>query len=261
MIRAHNNNLCLLLLSVFIIITATTVFQLPRATLAFAAAAKKKGGNNNNKKKSKTTASTNRGFGAPPPTLEEVIASFKTRLPQDDPNTTPCPCGIYPGKSYADCCQPFHLGQQTCQTPLQVLQTRYSAFTYRLCRYIMDTTHPTCREYRTDGVAWAKSLNKDGMFDSFDFVNLQVLLRQEGETEEANNDDESSAVAYIEFQVTLRGRSDATSAAAVAGQETIVQERSQFRKDDISSTGVVWRYSGGDVRSQVAGLEDVSLNV
>jgi SEC-C motif domain protein len=189
-----------------------------------------------------------------------VLASFKTRLPQEDANTTPCPCGIYDGKSYADCCQPFHLGKQTCQTPLQVLQTRYTAVTYRLCRYIMDTTHPTCREYRTDQVAWAKSLNKDGMFDSFDFVNLQVLLLQEETQEEANND-ESSAVAYIEFQVTLRGRSDATSAAAVAGQETMVKERSQFRKDDIDSSGVAWRYSGGDVRSQVAGLEDVSLNV
>lgn len=225
---------------------------------AFAASKKKNSGKNKN-----SASSTNRGFGAPPPTLDEVVATFRTRLPEGDPNTIPCPCGVTAGASYADCCQPYHTttdtnnsARKSCTTPLRVLQTRYSAFCYRLPKPLIETTHPKCREYQSDKIAWAKSLNKDGgMFDSFDFVKLEVQSIEETETEH---------VAYIDFTVTLRGRSDSgvalqSAAAAVAGQETTVHERSQFLRSP--DDGGVWRYSGGDVRSQVQGLEDTQLNV
>ncbi|KAG7373030.1 hypothetical protein IV203_033754 [Nitzschia inconspicua] len=265
----HSVNFMLLL-----VVLLTTASLLLPPTQGFAAAARKKknnnknggGGGSKNNKKASSTASTTRGFAAPPPTLDQTLASFRTRLPDnDDPATVPCPCGIY-GTSYAECCQPYHLGELQCTTPLSVLQTRYSAFTYRLIGHIIATTHPNCREYMDDKIAWANSLNKNGMFDSFDFVGLQVLKEEQ---EHQQKDEEHSGldpnVAYIDFQVTLRGRSSTTAntatitndAVVVAGKETVVQERSQFLKD--TATGV-WTYSGGDVRSQVQGLEDTQLN-
>ena len=36
-----------------------------------------------NKKKPKRAAQTTKGFGAPPPKLEDVLATFKSRLPED----------------------------------------------------------------------------------------------------------------------------------------------------------------------------------
>eukprot|EP00966_Prymnesium_polylepis_P241481 5584697-Prymnesium_polylepis.1 len=56
------------------------------------------------------------GFGAPkapPPTFEEVIASFPTRLPDDVGE--PCPCGKN-GEAYATCCRPYHLFEKKAET-------------------------------------------------------------------------------------------------------------------------------------------------
>ena len=124
----------------------------------------------------------------------------------------------------------------------------------------MDTTHPTCRDYRDDKIAWAKDLNKEGMFDSFEFVKLKVI--GDAETSTDGDDDEEG---YLEFEVTMRGRNQEEdtilggkrfSAAAVSGLETVVRERSQFLKEN-----GVWLYASGDVTSKVAGLEDTKLNL
>lgn len=50
---------------------------------------------------------------------------------------------------YANCCQPFHLGELPA-TPLQLMRSRYSA--YALCnpQYIIDTTHPANSEANLD---------------------------------------------------------------------------------------------------------------
>lgn len=234
-------------------------------TVAFAAANNNKGkvggSSSSNKKRSKksvSSSSTKRGFGAPPPTLEETLSKFRTRLPPDA-STLPCPCGLDPSKkSYGECCEPRHNGQISCDTPLQVLQSRYSAFSYRKIGHIITTTHPKCRDFRDDQVAWAKDLNRAGMFDSFDFVGLQVLRQEENRPESDNEEEEEEEAYIIEFEVRLRGRDDGRSAASLAGEETVVWERSQFLRDP--DTGV-WLYSGGDVRSQVKGLEDTTLNI
>jgi hypothetical protein len=60
-------------------------------------------------KKTKRAAQTTKGFGAPPPTLDDVLASFKSRMPEDA-NDVPCPCGS--GDVYADCCGPLHRGER-----------------------------------------------------------------------------------------------------------------------------------------------------
>jgi SEC-C motif-containing protein len=56
----------------------------------------------------------------------------------------PCPCG---GKSYASCCEPFHLGKAIAPTPEKLMRSRYSAYVMKLEAYLLSTWHPdTCPE-------------------------------------------------------------------------------------------------------------------
>mmetsp|Transcript_9342 Transcript_9342/g.21717 ORF Transcript_9342/g.21717 Transcript_9342/m.21717 type:complete len:247 (-) Transcript_9342:1686-2426(-) len=206
----------------------------PKHTLLFA---KKK------KKKGNRTAQTTKGFGAPPPTLEERLTSFKSRIPEDD--SALCACDS--GRPYTECCRPFHHGDRQCQTMLDVLRSRYSAFSYRIVDYVMESTHESCRDWRQDKVAWANDLDRSGMFDSFDFVKL------EHGDEEMDEFDENKG--YIDFEVTLRAKDDRLD--SLAGQETVISERSTFLRNPDDMT---WAYASGVVRSNVVGLENTSLN-
>jgi len=205
----------------------------------FAFAAKKKGG------KKKVTASTNRGFGKAPPTLDETLVTFKTRIPESAEGK-PCPCGVS-GKTYGTCCGPYLRGLTKPMSATAVLQSRYTAFCWRNIGYIMQTTHPSCRDYNADPVAFAKDLNKNGMFDSFEFIGLKIL----GEEEKVNNDTE----AFIEFQVKLQANE--RTGSLLEGQVTTIQERSKFLRDEATGS---WSYASGDVRSTVQGVDDVILN-
>ncbi|EJK49724.1 hypothetical protein THAOC_31368 [Thalassiosira oceanica] len=184
----------------------------PKHTLLFA---KKK------KKKGNRTAQTTKGFGAPPPTLEERLTSFKSRIPEDDSALCACDSG-----------RPY---------------TEYSAFSYRIVDYVMESTHESCRDWRQDKVAWANDLDRSGMFDSFDFVKL------EHGDEEMDEFDENKG--YIDFEVTLRAKDDRLD--SLAGQETVISERSTFLRNPDDMT---WAYASGVVRSNVVGLENTSLN-
>lgn len=205
---------------------------------ASAFAAKKSGKNGG-------SASTNKGFGKAPLTLEETLATFKTRVPEPA-EEQPCPCGVS-GKTYGNCCSPYHLRQAKPQSPLAVLQSRYSAFCWRNIGYVIESTHPSCRDYQEDKIAWAKDLDKRGMFDSFEFVGLTIL----GD-EEISIDDN---VGFVEFQVQMRANKRTSS--QIEGQVTTIQERSKFIRDETSGD---WSYANGDVRSTVKGVEDVVLN-
>jgi SEC-C motif domain protein len=199
-------------------------------------------------------ASSNKGFGAKPLTFDDVVGKFKTRL-LPNARDEPCPCGLVPsGATYGNCCAPYHEsnnGQKIAESPLRVLQTRYSAFCHRLVPYIIETTHSTCRDYQSDRIAWAKQLNKNGMFDSYEFVALEpvgattyTMISNNGDDDDETNSQE----AFLEFNVRLKSIRD--------GKETIVSEKSRFLKDERNR----WLYASGDVRSQEAGLEDIKLN-
>eukprot|EP00977_Amphora_coffeiformis_P009578 scaffold2205_cov167-Amphora_coffeaeformis.AAC.4 len=193
-------------------------------------AAKKKGGRKG------VPSSPSQGFGPTPPTFDEVVAAFKTRLGKDTAKEK-CPCGS--GALYGDCCSPYHSGVKFPEAPSDVLKTRYSAFYYRIIPYIISTTHPVCRDYTENKIKWAKDLNKNGMFDSFEFVSLQPAPT----TTPGKDENES----FLEFKVKLRARDG-------SGEETIY-EKSRFLKE-----GERWLYASGEVRSEVAGLEDAILN-
>eukprot|EP00527_Entomoneis_sp_CCMP2396_P000508 CAMPEP_0198146454 /NCGR_PEP_ID=MMETSP1443-20131203/29589_1 /TAXON_ID=186043 /ORGANISM="Entomoneis sp., Strain CCMP2396" /LENGTH=222 /DNA_ID=CAMNT_0043810433 /DNA_START=86 /DNA_END=754 /DNA_ORIENTATION=- len=196
-------------------------------------AARKKGGGK------KPVAGSNRGFGIAPPTLDEVVSGFRTRLPETDDHD--CPCGS--SKAYGDCCKLLHIGSRECTAPVDVLRSRYSAFRYRLVKHIIETTHPTCRDYQEDKIAWAKDLHKQGMFDSYNFVALE-------HGPESIEGDEG----FIEFTVKMAGREDIAT-PTLAGKETKVSERSKFLRD---SQGT-WAYASGEVRMEDA-TQDAILN-
>ncbi|KAL7447558.1 hypothetical protein ACHAXS_009730, partial [Conticribra weissflogii] len=225
------------------------------------AAAKKPSSKSKSKSKSKSrgSSSTAKGFGPPPPSLDDLLSSFPTRLPpphdddDDDDDDVPCPCrtpsSSGPVLPYRKCCRPLHAHRRECTSKTDVLRSRYSAFAFRSIEYVMRSTHPSCRDYREDEVAWAKDLNRGGMFDSFEFVGLTIVDEEE--------EDEDGNEGYITFRVTLRARDIddiAPGLAAVAGRETVITERSKFLKDDNG----IWKYAGGEVRSDR--LEDVQLN-
>lgn len=110
----------------------------------------------------------------------------------------------------------------------------------------MDSTHETCRDYRENRIAWAKDLNKGGMFDSYEFVGLEAGPEVQGKDENEG---------FITFKVKLKSKQPGFEKSK--GSETVVTETSKFLRDP--ETGV-WRYSSGEVRADVAGLEDTILN-
>lgn len=132
---------------------------------------------------------------------------------------------------------------------MDVLRSRYTAFSWRNIEYVMATTHESCRDFRKDRVAWANDLNKCGMFDSFEFVSLSS-----GEEE---IDDTNENAGFVEFKVTFRAKKRGDGNDAVAGQETVISERSRFLRNPVDGS---WSYASGDVRSDVAGLENATLN-
>jgi uncharacterized protein YchJ len=134
-----------------------------------------------------------------------------------------------------------------------VLRSRYTAFAWRMIEYVMATTHESCRDYKEDRVSWATDMNRNGMFDSFDFVDLSV-----GEEENDELDDKNAG--FVEFKVRFRAKEESSRGDGnniVAGRETVISERSRFLRNPVDGS---WSYASGDVRSDVAGLESATLN-
>ncbi len=54
-----------------------------------------------------------------------------------------CPCGS--GKAFDLCCQRFLSGQETPRTPLELMRSRYTAYTRQDHRYLKYTWYPNAR--------------------------------------------------------------------------------------------------------------------
>ncbi|KAG8470383.1 hypothetical protein KFE25_008804 [Diacronema lutheri] len=190
----------------------------------------------------KAGGTSGKGFGSKPPSLGDVIRATKTRAPADAAST-PCACGS--GAAYAACCQPYHDGEAVATTAERLVRTRYTAFCYRLPAYIVSTTHPTNRDFNPNAVDAVRALDRRGMFDSFEFVGLEI-----GSVEE-----QSSEERFVAFTVTLRALE--SDGGIAKGSELRVSERSRFLpRSDVAG----WLYASGEVRAQVEGLEDALLN-
>jgi hypothetical protein len=80
---------------------------------------------NKGKKGNKTVVGKGFGISSKQPSLEEVVAKFPNRIP-DNAEECECPCGS--DKVYRRCCGPFHKKEKLPSSPIDVLRSRYSAF-------------------------------------------------------------------------------------------------------------------------------------
>lgn len=56
-----------------------------------------------------------------------------------------CPCCS--GKTYEECCQPFHKGDKTPPTAEALIRSRFSAFAIPNADYLWETTLPSKRKF------------------------------------------------------------------------------------------------------------------
>lgn len=56
-----------------------------------------------------------------------------------------CPCCS--GKSYEECCKPYHTGEKHAPTAETLMRSRFSAFAIPNGEYLMETTLPGKRKY------------------------------------------------------------------------------------------------------------------
>lgn len=56
-----------------------------------------------------------------------------------------CPCCS--GKSYKDCCQPYHLKEKFAPTAEALMRARFSAFAIPNGEYLWETTSPNKRQF------------------------------------------------------------------------------------------------------------------
>jgi len=132
------------------------------------------------------------------------------------------------------------------ETPECCLRSRYCGFAFRLPKYIIKSTAKSNRDWSTDKVKWARKLHREQMFDSFKFMNLEVLEREQGDSERE---------AFLSMRVTLQPIDEKTRLPTQA-MPMVFAERSKFTK---SSKGG-WLYAAGAVTSEASGLKDRVLN-
>ena len=139
------------------------------------------------------------------------------------------------------------MGDASPESPEQCLRTRYSGFAYRLPEYIIRTTDRTNSDWMSDKVKWAKKLNKESMFDSFEFQGLEVGALEDGQDEQEQ---------FLSMKVKLMPVDDKTGLPKQP-EPMVFAERSKFvcKKD-----GSTWLYAAGEVRTEAAGFKDRILN-
>mmetsp|Transcript_12012 Transcript_12012/g.25957 ORF Transcript_12012/g.25957 Transcript_12012/m.25957 type:complete len:223 (-) Transcript_12012:448-1116(-) len=130
-------------------------------------------------------------------------------------------CGCASGLTYGACCKALHEGAPA-QDVMSLLRARYTAFSYRLPDYLIDTTSRSGSEWRDDYVAWKKEVMS--FCDQFCFEGLTV----EGEPEVDGN------TATITFSVHL------VQKGSIKMMDS--REKSTFVRGE---TG--WLYQGGEV--------------
>jgi len=86
-----------------------------------------------------------------------------------------CPCGT--GKSYIECCKPFHEGRLP-DTALLLMRSRYSAYALSLPVYIMETTHPKNAQFSEDQDSWAQDIEEFCLHTKFH--KLEILDAEDG---------------------------------------------------------------------------------
>jgi SEC-C motif-containing protein len=126
-----------------------------------------------------------------------------------------CPCGS--GLKYKKCCAPFHKGALP-KTALQLMRSRYCAFSAGDYKYIIKTTHEENPDFSEDKESWKESILQ--FCSSCSFQKLEIINFTDGENE-----------AYVTFRASLLCKS----------KDSSFTEKSRFIK-----TNGMWRYHSGE---------------
>jgi SEC-C motif domain protein len=126
-----------------------------------------------------------------------------------------CPCDT---KSlYHKCCGRYHAGA-IAPTALDLMRSRYSAYTLGHADYIMDTTHPEHPQYQTDRNLWKADIEL--FCHETRFLFLKILEFIDGDT-----------TAYVSFTANLQQNNE----------NATFTEKSTFVKENGK-----WLYKAGD---------------
>lgn len=99
-----------------------------------------------------------------------------------------CPCGSL--KKYKKCCKPFHDKITFPKTALELMKSRYSAFSVANSDYIIFTTHQNNPDFTTDLKSWTNDIlnfSKNTRFEK-----LEILEFIDGDIE-----------SFVTFKATL----------------------------------------------------------
>jgi len=110
-----------------------------------------------------------------------------------------CACGS--GKSYTNCCEPFHLNKENAPTAEALMRSRYSAFVFQNADYLYETTDPLKRKGNSRKAYLDSAKNTK-------WVKLEILF---------------SAADVVEFKAYYLGRNFNIE---------ILHEKSNFRQEN-----------------------------
>ena len=110
-----------------------------------------------------------------------------------------CPCGSL--IKYKKCCKPFHENIKTPITALELMKSRYCAYSLEKSEYIILTTHQNNSEFNTDTKAWNNDILDFSRNTKFE--KLEILEFIDGQTEsfvtfKANITQNKQDVSFIE---------------------------------------------------------------
>lgn len=129
---------------------------------------------------------------------------------------SPCPCGS--SLKYKKCCKVFHDNIKNPLNALELMKSRFSAYAFKQCNYIIKTTHKENQDYSENVLEWKKEIE---IFSSnTDFDKLEILEFIEGEIE-----------SFVTFRATLFQNKNNVSFI----------EKSRFKKEDN-----IWLYVDGE---------------
>lgn len=116
-----------------------------------------------------------------------------------------CPCSS--GNSFADCCEPIISGRKEALTALELMRSRYTAFTVANVDYLLRSHAVKTRPVkdRKNIERWAKSVK---------WMGLSILQIEAGDT--------TDETGYVEFKATFLEN----------GQPGQIHEKSLFQREN-----------------------------
>lgn len=110
-----------------------------------------------------------------------------------------CPCGSL--VKYKKCCKPFHENIKTPITALELMKSRYCAYSLEKSEYIILTTHQNNRDFNTDTKVWNNDILDFSRNTKFE--KLEILEFIDGQTEsfvtfKANITQNKQDVSFVE---------------------------------------------------------------